>query len=408
MPAAFPVWRMFLPALFFYPIWLSLMSAQDLWLTAYSDGWPMAITMVFGSLIAGSTPLGGGVLAFPVSVLVLKLSPKEGRALGCMIQSVGMTSASYLLLSCKRHLLHAELITYSLLAGTWGIAIGFWLQIPPLMINVVFTTVVISFAIVYAYLVEYVLPQVERLAGSSLEAGATPTQTTTPHHVIIVRRVLLIIVLVFGGILTSQVGSGSDTASFIFTVLIWNAVSPAHDHIDIQVATASSVIIMATHSIETAILILISGGSTPKVYNCLLCATPVVVLGAPLGALLLRPSMVKVLQIVFYLLAIIQFVCFAALVLKTDLDAWQGPIVGITLSLGGVIAHFYREKLAIKDKTNHSSNFVRLHELEEGTTRTTNMPESNWKEVYNHEYKAPYWWNEKTGETTWMKPTALL
>ena len=165
---------------------------------------------------------------------------------------------------------------------------------------------------------------------------------------------------------------------------------------------------MATHSIETAILILISGGSTPKVYNCLLCATPVVVLGAPLGALLLRPSMVKVLQIVFYLLAIIQFVCFAALVLKTDLDAWQGPIVGITLSLGGVIAHFYRERLAIKDKTNHNSNFVRLHELEEGTTRTTNMPKLNWQEVYNHEYKAPYWWNEKTGETTWMKPTALL
>jgi uncharacterized membrane protein YfcA len=405
---AFPVWRMFLPALFFYPIWLSLMSAQDLWVTAYSDGWPMAITMVFGSLIAGSTPLGGGVLAFPVSVLVLKLSPKEGRALGCMIQSVGMTSASYLLLSCKRHLLHAELITYSLLAGTWGIAIGFWLQIPALMINVVFTTVVISFAIVYAYLVEYVLPQAERLAGSSSEAGATPTQTTTPHHVIIVRRVLLIIVLVFGGILTSQVGSGSDTASFIFTVLIWNAVSPAHDHIDIQVATASSVIIMATHSIETAILILISGGSTPKVYNCLLCATPVVVLGAPLGALLLRPSMVKVLQIVFYLLAIIQFVCFAALVLKTDLDAWQGPIVGITLSLGGVIAHFYREKLPIKDKPNHNSNFVRLHELEEGTTRTTNTPKSNWQEVYNHEYKAPYWWNQKTGETTWMKPAALM
>ena len=36
----------------------------------------------------GSTPLGGGVVAFPVSVLVLKLTPKEGRDFACLIQSV--------------------------------------------------------------------------------------------------------------------------------------------------------------------------------------------------------------------------------------------------------------------------------------------------------------------------------
>ena len=44
--------------------------------------------MVLGSFIAGATPLGGGVVAFPVSVLVLNLSPKEGRDFTSFIQSV--------------------------------------------------------------------------------------------------------------------------------------------------------------------------------------------------------------------------------------------------------------------------------------------------------------------------------
>jgi len=48
-----PVWQRFLPALIFYPIWLRTMIAQDLWADAYSDGWPMAIAMIAGSLIAG-------------------------------------------------------------------------------------------------------------------------------------------------------------------------------------------------------------------------------------------------------------------------------------------------------------------------------------------------------------------
>ena len=32
---------------------------------------------------------------------------------------------------------------------------------------------------------------------------------------------------------------------------------------------------------------------------------------------------------------------------------------------------------------------------------------SDWQEIFDETYKAPYWWNEKTGETTWDKPAAL-
>jgi len=121
-PQALPMWQRFLPALIFYPIWLRTMIANDMWSEAYSDGWPMAIAMIAGSLIAGSTPLGGGVVAFPVSVLVLKLSPQEGRDFACLIQSIGMVAAAFLISSCKAHLLHRELIVYTVVAGTWGVS----------------------------------------------------------------------------------------------------------------------------------------------------------------------------------------------------------------------------------------------------------------------------------------------
>ena len=38
---------------------------------------------------------------------------------------------------------------------------------------------------------------------------------------------------------------------------VWNSISPRHDAIDLSVATASSVIIMAVHTVETAVLVLV-------------------------------------------------------------------------------------------------------------------------------------------------------
>ena len=41
----------------------------SLWDELFKDYYPMTLAMIPGSLIAGSTPLGGGVVAFPVAVL---------------------------------------------------------------------------------------------------------------------------------------------------------------------------------------------------------------------------------------------------------------------------------------------------------------------------------------------------
>jgi hypothetical protein len=73
----------------------------NLWDEVFSKYWPMTLAMVLGSLIAGSTPLGGGVVAFPVAVLVIGFKPGEGRDFTVLIQTVGMNCAAYLIVAYK-------------------------------------------------------------------------------------------------------------------------------------------------------------------------------------------------------------------------------------------------------------------------------------------------------------------
>ena len=93
-----------MPAACFFPVWLYCMATRKIWRAVFSQFWPMSAAMVLGSFIAGSTPLGGGVVGFPVAVLVLRMEPAQGRDFSAMIQAVGMTSASYLITVSYTHL----------------------------------------------------------------------------------------------------------------------------------------------------------------------------------------------------------------------------------------------------------------------------------------------------------------
>ena len=65
-------------------------------LTTAVQNWPMAIAMAVGSYIAGSTPMGGGTIGFPVLVLIFGESAAIGRDFSFAIQAIGMTSAGVL------------------------------------------------------------------------------------------------------------------------------------------------------------------------------------------------------------------------------------------------------------------------------------------------------------------------
>ena len=67
-----------------------------------SHHWESAFTMIFGSFLAGSSPEGGGAVAFPVFTKVLEVPAQVARTFSLSIQAVGMTMAALIILLARR------------------------------------------------------------------------------------------------------------------------------------------------------------------------------------------------------------------------------------------------------------------------------------------------------------------
>jgi len=177
-------------------------------------------------------------------------------------------------------------------------------------------------------------------------------------------HILVILGGIIGGFITSKVGSGSDTFAFIFGVFIWNEFRSGEKLAD-NCLTASSVVIMAIMSIFTSILRMMthvvengegSGDGSDgfaisrEVILCWGATAPIVVMGAPIGSLILTPKRTLYLRRMFYLCAVGQFASFGVLKIKDNVDYWIGIIVYILLIAGGSFVHF-RHITSIHERT---------------------------------------------------------
>src|SRR6266853_3155161 len=72
--------------------WVAVVGGLGYWV-AVRQHWPMSIVMILGSLVAGSTPMGGGTVAFPILVLWFHQPASDARTFGLIVQALGMTSA---------------------------------------------------------------------------------------------------------------------------------------------------------------------------------------------------------------------------------------------------------------------------------------------------------------------------
>ncbi|KAH8065365.1 membrane transporter protein [Aureococcus anophagefferens] len=136
------------------------MATRKIWRAVFSQFWPMSAAMVLGSFIAGSTPLGGGVVGFPWPCSCSAWS-RAGRDFSAMIQAAGMTSASYLILYLKPELVHVKLVSWSIAFGVLGCIVGFVVEVDPFAVNLTLTTYLLAFAVVYFYkneIIEHYLP----------------------------------------------------------------------------------------------------------------------------------------------------------------------------------------------------------------------------------------------------------
>lgn len=252
------LWFLWLAA--FYAVWLWLVTDQGYWADAVAH-WPIALAMALGSYVAGSTPMGGGTVGFPVLVLWFDMPATLGRDFSFAVQSIGMTSASIFIL-CRRQPLASAMLKGATLGILLGTPLGIFFiapYIPELWIKIVFAVIWAAFGVLHLY-------RINEIAGHS---GMTEFNEQWDF------RLGIICGLFAGATVVSVTGVGVDMVVYAALVLLCRA--------DLKIAIPSSVIVMAIASVYGILLKNLSNDVTPGVFENWLAAAPVVALGAPLG-----------------------------------------------------------------------------------------------------------------------------
>jgi uncharacterized membrane protein YfcA len=202
--------------------------------------------MVFGSFVAGSTPQGGGAVAFPVFTKALSVPSEVARTFSLCIQSVGMGSAALSILLTRRRI-SWRAIGLCLPGSIAGFAVAllllsdsgrpFWPSLlPGGYVKVSFTLVLGSMALI-TYL------------GSKVPVRVVVTKMPP-----ITRRTTIaaLATSLVGGVASGLTGSGADVFLYLFLVVLL-AVEP-------RVGIPTSVVLMATISIVGLVGLGVLGG----------------------------------------------------------------------------------------------------------------------------------------------------
>ena len=258
------------------------------------DNWRTTLTMIFGSFVAGSTPQGGGAVAFPVFTKVLSIPAPVARSFSLVIQATGMMMASASILLSGRKV-DWKALSLGVSGGGIGFLLGlaffgnpmspFWEpRIDPAYVKVSFTIAIFAVAVIV------------RLC-ESRSTKYDEVQDWGPRSILVMSVFALI-----GGVFSSLTGSGTDVFLFVFIVLVAD-VSP-------KVAIPTSIISMALVSVlgfailgvwqgqlsidlnEAGNQVVAVGGDAfgPELatrfdlFGIWIAAAPIVVWGAPLGA----------------------------------------------------------------------------------------------------------------------------
>ena len=275
--------------------WLAMMIGSDRW-SLLAENYFMTITMCVGSFIAGATSEGGGAVAFPVMTLLFGIKPAVARDFSLMIQSVGMTAAT-LLIICFRVRVEWRAVLWASLGGAAGIVIGMDLIAPLLTaayIKMFFTSLWLAFAVALFWINRrrdrFVHGRIEKFNGRS--------------------AAILVAAGMMGGMVSGLTGSGLDIMTFTLLALFYRVSE--------KVATPTSVVLMAGNAL---VGVLYRGGLQHQLdasavsywYACV----PVVVIGAPLGAYYIRQRTRQFIASLLYVSIIVQFLAALWIVPQT-------------------------------------------------------------------------------------------
>ncbi len=255
------IWFLWLAA--FYTTWAWLVFGHDRW-AMVTEHWPIALSMAAGSYVAGSTPMGGGTVGFPILVLLFDQPASLGRDFSFAVQSIGMTSAAIFIL-CRRQPLAWSMLKGAMAGAVAGLPLGIFALaplVPELWIKLVFAVVWASFGVLHLW----------RIGEIASRHGMTEFDERWDF------RVGFAAGLASGATVAAVTGVGIDMVIYTILVLLCRA--------DLKIAIPTSVIIMAFTSVLGILIKNLTTGVQPGVFGNWLAAAPIVALGAPLGALM--------------------------------------------------------------------------------------------------------------------------
>lgn len=316
--------------------WLVAVTATGLW-TRVGENWESAITMAAGSFLAGSSPEGGGAVAFPVFTKALHVPASVARTFGLSIQAVGMSMAAVSIVLCRRLIVVRAVVigTAASIVGLLGglVLVGdstvpYWPStVPTPWVKVVFSIVLATTSIL----------MLRHLRSDDHRAESDPGGPVVPTW----NSGFDVLILLFGlagGLLSSMAGTGANIVVFLLLVVV-AGVRPS-------VALPSAVLVMAATSIVGLVVLgLVDGQLSPSaeaapptavgadpadLFGLWMAAVPVVIWGAPLGAL--AASVVTESLLVKFVAALASFEVATTVLLVPEIRTeWR---LGLTLVVG--------------------------------------------------------------------------
>ena len=257
--------------------------------------WEATVTMLFGSVLAGSSPEGGGAVAFPVFTKAMQVPGPVARTFGLSIQAVGMTMATIsILLSGRVFHRRAAVVGSAAAVVSFGLAVAlfgrsdvlFW----PSRIGTPWVKA--SFSIVLATTSILML---RHLRAHRRQGDRLHTSTVWNERL----DVGLVIAAAVGGFLSSLTGTGANILVFLFLVVVADVAPKSALPTAIMVMTSVSIVGFVLFGIIDGQLDVsvvgdrvVAVGSNPAdldagradLLGLWLAAVPVVVWGAPLGS----------------------------------------------------------------------------------------------------------------------------
>ena len=247
-------------AFFIVAGWAVAMSRLGWW-GIFAETWPISLTMVFGSFIAGATAEGGGAVAFPVFTKLFGIDARDARIFAFMIQSFGMTMAALVIWLRGIRVLW-NVVGVGVAAGVVGLLLGEnLLALPDPYPKLVFTVTALvfgGFLVVNRWWID-----------------------DTPLRALRLDRPLVVVPILMtgfvGGLISSVVGVGLDMMIFIVLTLLLG--------IDEKVSTPTTVVMMGLLSLAGfAWHLQLPGSISGEVWGYWMSCIPIVIFGAPLGA----------------------------------------------------------------------------------------------------------------------------